>query len=71
MWGHLTLARLKDIGRLEAAALERAAAEFATTCFGHWTADAVELMRSQLSPHGAKYSTVAKIELAADREPRC
>jgi 2'-5' RNA ligase len=69
--GHLTLARLKDIRKLEAAALERAAARFATTCFGDWTADSVELIRSQLSPHGAKYSTVAKIQLAADKEPRC
>ena len=64
--GHLTLARIKEIGRPEAAALARETAGFTSTCFGHWTADAVELVRSQLSSHGAKYSTVAKIDLAAE-----
>ena len=64
--GHLTLARIKEISRAEAVGLGRAAAGFASNRFGHWTADAVELIRSQLSSDGAKYSTVAKIELAAE-----
>jgi 2'-5' RNA ligase len=36
-------------------------------CFGDWTADKVELIRSDLASNGARYTTVAAIPLAAGR----
>ena len=52
--GHLTLARSKQgsVRALAGAAIS-----------GRWTVDEVCLVRSQLHPHGARYSTVASILL--------
>lgn len=61
--GHVTLARLNRIGRPEAAALARTAAAFEKTGFGEWTAEQLELMRSELSPEGAHHSVVAELRL--------
>ena len=62
--GHVTLARIKGIKRLEAEALGKAAAGMAERLFGQWTACQVDLMRSELLPQGARHSTLASIALA-------
>ena len=60
--GHITLARIKGIKRLEAETLGKAA--MAERLFGQWTAYQVELMRSELLPQGARHSLLASIALA-------
>ena len=62
--GHVTLARIKGIKRPEAEALGKAAAGMAERLFGQWTAYQVELMRSELLPQGARYTSLAAIPLA-------
>lgn len=66
--GHLTLARIKNIKRPDVERLAKAAQRFRGRLFGEWTADSVEIVRSELSPTGAKYSCVAAILLAANIE---
>jgi 2'-5' RNA ligase len=61
--GHVTLARIKGIKRLEAEALGNAAGDMAERLFGHWTACQVEIMRSELLPQGARHSSLAPIAL--------
>jgi 2'-5' RNA ligase len=61
--GHVTLARIKRLSRPEAAALSKAAAAMARRAFGHWTAETIQLMRSQLSPQHAVHSTLATFPL--------
>ena len=61
--GHVTLGRIKGLRRSEAEALAGIASGLATRLFGTWIADRVELIRSQLSPNGAQYSTLAAIPL--------
>jgi RNA 2',3'-cyclic 3'-phosphodiesterase len=62
--GHVTFARIKGIKRLEAEALGKAAAGMTERRFGQWTAYHIDLMRSELSPQGARHSTLASIALA-------
>lgn len=62
--GHITLGRIKGLRRPEAAALAEVASGLATRLFGAWTAHEAELIRSQLSPAGARYTTLAAIALA-------
>ncbi len=61
--GHVTLGRLNRLRRNEAAELARLAAEFETAMFGEWTADRVELMRSELSSQGARHTVLAELPL--------
>lgn len=61
--GHITLARIKAIRRPEADALGKAAAGMAERLFGQWPACEVELMRSVLSPQGARHTSLATIAL--------
>jgi 2'-5' RNA ligase len=61
--GHITLGRVKEIRRPEVEALANAAAGMATRLFGEWTAEEVELVRSELSPVGARYSCVGVARL--------
>jgi 2'-5' RNA ligase len=61
--GHVTLARIKGIKRLEAEALGKAAGDMAERLFGQWTACQVEIMRSELMPQGARHSSLASIAL--------
>jgi RNA 2',3'-cyclic 3'-phosphodiesterase len=61
--GHVTLARIKGIKRAEAEALGQAAAGMKDRRFGEWTAYKIELMRSELSPQGARHTPVAAIAL--------
>jgi RNA 2',3'-cyclic 3'-phosphodiesterase len=61
--GHVTLARINRLRRSEAATLSSAAAAMAERLFGQWTAESIELMRSQLSPQQATHTTLAIIPL--------
>lgn len=61
--GHVTLGRIKGIRRSEAAALAQAAAGLADHSLGEWSANRVDLIRSELTSAGAKYRTLASIEL--------
>jgi 2'-5' RNA ligase len=62
--GHVTLARCKMIKRPQAEILARLAAGIADKVFGEWTADAIELIRSELSPGGPRYTVLASPPLA-------
>jgi RNA 2',3'-cyclic 3'-phosphodiesterase len=62
--GHVTLARIKGISRPEAEALAAVAAGMTERPFGQWTAYKIELMRSELSPQGARHTPLAAIALA-------
>ena len=66
--GHVTLGRIKTIGRPETEVLARLASGLAATFFGAWRADKIEIMRSQLSPDGARHTTLTTIPLAQDRQ---
>lgn len=61
--GHVTLGRFKDLGRPDAETLARVAKGMAGEFFGEWTADKIELMRSELSSQGARHSCLAAIPL--------
>jgi 2'-5' RNA ligase len=65
--GHVTLGRSHGIKRAQAEILAKLANEMVKRCFGDWTADKVELIRSELASNGARYTTVAAIPLAAGR----
>jgi RNA 2',3'-cyclic 3'-phosphodiesterase len=62
--GHVTLARIKGIKRSEAEALAHLAAGLRERLFGQWTAYKIELLRSELSPRGARHTPLAAIAFA-------
>jgi 2'-5' RNA ligase len=66
--GHVTLGRIKAIKREEADGLAKLAAGLAARFFGAWTADKVEITHSQLSPDGARHTTLATIPLALGQQ---
>jgi 2'-5' RNA ligase len=55
---HVTLARLNRIPRADLEQLVRLVTRAADRRFGQWVADRVELMRSELSPQGARHSVL-------------
>jgi 2'-5' RNA ligase len=57
--GHVTLGRVKNIRRLVAVILAQVGGGMAKRIFGEWTADKVELIRSELTPSGPNYSVEA------------
>jgi len=62
--GHVTLGRVKFLKRPE---IEKLAAHAQTAkdhLFGEWTANEVELMRSELLPTGAQHTLLAAIRFA-------
>ncbi len=61
--GHITLARVKDIRRPEAATLADHTQRMAGRFFGEWLGGQIELMRSQLSPVGAQHTCLAAMTL--------
>jgi 2'-5' RNA ligase len=61
--GHITLGRIQRIRRSESEILSKAATAIANPFFGEWTANRVELIRSELSPAGSRYTTLAEIPL--------
>jgi RNA 2',3'-cyclic 3'-phosphodiesterase len=64
--GHLTLGRFKQFGRLDIKALTAHAETLKTRMFGEWTTPGIELIRSELSPIGAHYTTLATFLLAGN-----
>lgn len=61
--GHITLARLRQIRRPEAEIIASFVNGAVTRKFGTWTADRVKLIRSELSPGGSRYTTLAEVRL--------
>ena len=61
--GHVTLARVNRLRRTEFEALALAVRKFDTGAFGQWTANQIELMRSELLPQGAHHSLLAALPL--------
>jgi 2'-5' RNA ligase len=61
---HLTLGRIKNIGRQDADALLAAAQKMSKQVFGQWVAGDVQLIRSELSPKGARYTAIQHVALA-------
>jgi 2'-5' RNA ligase len=61
--GHVTLGRVKLIKRPQAEILSALALDLAEKVFGDWTAGKVEIIRSELLPSGARYTTLAGIPL--------
>jgi RNA 2',3'-cyclic 3'-phosphodiesterase len=61
--GHITLGRIKAITRLQADTLAKVALGMKDRRFGEWTADQVELIRSELASGGARYTTLAAVPL--------
>jgi len=59
--GHVTLGRIKHITRPAAEALAKSAAKLVGRNFGEWIAHELHIMRSELSPKGARYSALASI----------
>jgi 2'-5' RNA ligase len=63
--GHITLGRIQNLRVQGTQDLIEVATDLATRSFGAWTAAKVELFRSQLSPQGARHTTLAAIPLPA------
>lgn len=61
--GHVTLGRIKEIQRQETDVLARAITNAAQKAWGEWTADHVEIMRSELCNEGAKHVLAASVNL--------
>ena len=61
--GHVTIARPKRLTRPEAEQLARFVASAADRRFGVWNCNDVQLIQSELSPGGSRYTTLAKIPL--------
>ena len=61
--GHITLARVRQIRRTEAEIIASFVNGAVTRKFGPWTADRVNLIRSELSPGGSRYTTLAEVRL--------
>ena len=59
---HLTIARVKDAGRGQSAAIRQTAAGLAADC-GATAVNAVTLFRSRLSSRGAAYEPVLRVPL--------
>jgi RNA 2',3'-cyclic 3'-phosphodiesterase len=61
--GHVTLGRTRGIKRREAGVLAKVVTGMAGRAFGEWTADRIEIMRSEMSPKGARYNALKTIPL--------
>ncbi|HLZ54688.1 MAG TPA: RNA 2',3'-cyclic phosphodiesterase [Verrucomicrobiae bacterium] len=64
--GHVTLGRFKQSGHLKIKALTDQAEVMKSRAFGEWTAREIELIRSELSPIGACYTSLAAFPLGED-----
>jgi len=61
--GHVTLARPKRLDPSGAARLDRFVEAAGAERFGAWRAGEVELLRSELTPTGGRYTTLARFAL--------
>jgi 2'-5' RNA ligase len=64
--GHITLGRIQQVRRSESEILSKAVNNIADPFFGEWTANHVELIRSELLSGGSRYTTLAEIPLLAN-----
>jgi RNA 2',3'-cyclic 3'-phosphodiesterase len=64
--GHVTLGRLKKPRPSDTRALAARAQLFDNQIFGHWMAGEVEIIRSELSSVGARYTPLARFRLGAE-----
>ncbi|HEY6170386.1 MAG TPA: RNA 2',3'-cyclic phosphodiesterase [Verrucomicrobiae bacterium] len=62
---HLTLGRVKNLPPLEVRRMKEVLLQFRVDDLGGWMANRVQLMRSELSPGGSRYTELAAIPLAA------
>jgi 2'-5' RNA ligase len=62
--GHVTLGRTQGIKRPQAEILSKFALGMIGRFFGEWKADRVELIRSELSSGGSRYTTLATVPLS-------
>jgi len=60
---HITLARIGPLKPAEREAMQQCIARLGSTDCGSWTVMAVDLMRSHLSPHGARYEVIQSFKL--------
>ena len=67
--GHVTLGRFKHFKRQEIVELTIRAQAMKGQVFGEWTAQEIEIIRSELSPEGARYTSLAVFQLGAEIEP--
>jgi len=65
--GHITLARCRDISRTDASRLATLVDKLANRSFGEWSANAVEIIRSETLPGGSRYTMFSEIALAVPR----
>ncbi|HLX69789.1 MAG TPA: RNA 2',3'-cyclic phosphodiesterase [Verrucomicrobiae bacterium] len=65
--GHVTLGRIERIRRQDAETLAELVAPISKLSFGEWTANKIELIRSQLSSSGSRYTTLATIPLCGKK----
>ena len=61
--GHITLARVRQIQRPQAEIIAAFVNGAVGRKFGEWIANQVELIRSELSPGGSRYTTLAAAQL--------
>ena len=64
--GHATLGRLKNLKPPDARKLAALAQTAKDRTFGEWTADEIEIIRSELSPLGARHTSLAAFRLGAN-----
>ena len=63
--GHVTLGRLKNPRPADTRDLAARAQSLEKRLFGEWTAHEIEIIRSELSPAGARYTLLAAFRLGA------
>jgi 2'-5' RNA ligase len=63
--GHATLGRLKNLKPPDARKLAAHAQTVKDRTFGEWTAHEIEIIRSELSPAGARHTTLVVFRLGA------
>jgi RNA 2',3'-cyclic 3'-phosphodiesterase len=64
--GHVTLGRFKPSGHLKIKALTDHAEVMKSRMFGEWPAREIELIRSELSPAGARHTLLATFPLGGN-----
>jgi 2'-5' RNA ligase len=64
---HLTLGRVREEAWRQAGAIGEAVSHLPPTVFGEWQVTRVRLMRSELSPSGARHTVLAELPLALAR----
>ncbi|HTY86010.1 MAG TPA: RNA 2',3'-cyclic phosphodiesterase [Candidatus Acidoferrum sp.] len=68
--GHVTLGRLKNPRPSDVRDLVVRVQALESRAFGNWMASEVEIIRSELCPAGARYTSLAACRLAASRSAR-